>query len=107
MLIIQVVLIFFFRGVVQLFNAVRKHQADMEDQLEDAKTESKKERLYKNIDKKKFLQMLSGDKTKEDVSEVSLDLCMATVWKPLDRSEKWFTDITTTRHFHCSFKNAL
>ena len=36
----------------------------MEEHLEDAKTETKKERLYKNIDKKKFLKMLSGDKEK-------------------------------------------
>ena len=62
--------------MVQLFNAVRKHQTEMEEKLEDAKTETKKERLYKNIDKKKFLQMLSGDKSQseaEETSEVRVD----------------------------------
>ena len=62
--------------MVQLFNAVRKHQTEMEEKLEDAKTETKKERLYKNIDKKKFLQMLGGDKSQskaEETSEVRVD----------------------------------
>ena len=52
---------FYFRGVIQLFNAVRKYQTDMEEKLKEAKTETKKERLYKNIDKGKFLEMINRD----------------------------------------------
>lgn len=51
----------FNRGVIQLFNAVKKHQNEMGEKLKSAKTEQKKEKLYKNLDRGKFLRMLRGD----------------------------------------------
>ena len=60
-----------FRGVVQLFNAVRKHQTDVEEKLKEAKTEHKKEKLFKNIDKKGFLKMLNPEVNGPADEEVS------------------------------------
>ena len=47
---------------MQLFNAVRKHQKIMDKRLEKAKTEGKKEKVMKNINKGEFLDMLSQNK---------------------------------------------
>ncbi|XP_078484756.1 RRP15-like protein [Ciona intestinalis] len=49
------------RGVVQLFNAVKKHQKQMEEKLKSVTTESKKEKVIQDVDKGKFLDMLKGD----------------------------------------------
>uniref|UniRef100_H2YQR9 RRP15-like protein n=1 Tax=Ciona savignyi TaxID=51511 RepID=H2YQR9_CIOSA len=49
------------RGVVQLFNAVKKHQKQLEEKLNSVKTESKKEKVVRDVDKGKFLDMLKGD----------------------------------------------
>merc|ERR1711874_448666 len=49
------------RGVVQLFNAVKDHQKSVKTQLTEAgKSFSKREKVYKNIDKDKFLDVLAG-----------------------------------------------
>ena len=49
------------RGVVQLFNAVRDHQKDVKTKLKDAGGSFRKqEKVYKNLDKKSFIEMLSG-----------------------------------------------
>lgn len=37
--------IYIFRGVVQLFNAVKKHQTQLDKKMKTAKTEGKKERV--------------------------------------------------------------
>jgi len=52
------------RGVVQLFNAVKDHQKSVKTQLTEAgKSFSKREKVYKNIDKDKFLDVLAGKTT--------------------------------------------
>ena len=49
------------RGVVQLFNAVRDHQKDMKTKLKEAGGSFRKqEKVYKNMDKSSFVQMLTG-----------------------------------------------
>ena len=49
------------KGVVQLFNAVRDHQKDVKTKLKDAGGSFRKqENVYKNLDKRSFIQMVSG-----------------------------------------------
>jgi len=49
------------KGVVQLFNAVREHQKDVKIKLKDAGGSFRKqEKVYKNLDKSSFVQMLTG-----------------------------------------------
>jgi len=49
------------RGVVQLFNAVRDHQKDMKTKLKEAGGSFRKqEKVFKNMDKSSFVQMLTG-----------------------------------------------
>ncbi|XP_073819427.1 RRP15-like protein [Musca autumnalis] len=51
------------KGVVQLFNAVRMQQRDLQHQLEEAgPLDSRREAVLKNIDKRKFLDVLMGGK---------------------------------------------
>ncbi|XP_061396964.1 RRP15-like protein [Musca vetustissima] len=51
------------KGVVQLFNAVRIQQKDLQHQLEEAgPLDSRREAVLKNIDKRKFLDVLMGGK---------------------------------------------
>ena len=59
------------RGVVQLFNAVRDQQKVLKTQLNKAGLSTfKKDKVYKNLDKDAFLEVLSG-KTKESSSSMS------------------------------------
>ena len=49
------------RGVVQLFNAVREQQKTLKGQLEAAgKSARKRDRVYKDIDRDAFLDVLAG-----------------------------------------------
>merc|ERR1712029_787588 len=49
------------KGVVQLFNAVRDHQKDVKIKLKEAGGSFRKqEKVYKNLDKSSFVQMLTG-----------------------------------------------
>ncbi|CAB3370692.1 Hypothetical predicted protein [Cloeon dipterum] len=49
------------RGVVQLFNAVKKQQKDIEAELDDAgHSERKREKVLKSVDKNSFLDILMG-----------------------------------------------
>lgn len=53
--------IFQFRGVVQLFNAVRQQQTDISQKLDQAgPLERKREKVLKSIDKRAFLDVLMG-----------------------------------------------
>lgn len=53
----------FYRGVVQLFNAVRKQQKDVEDQLTEAGSSiRKKDKIMKSVTKGAFLDLLKGTK---------------------------------------------
>ncbi|XP_065354881.1 RRP15-like protein [Calliphora vicina] len=64
------------RGVVQLFNAVRIQQKDLQHQLEEAgPLDSRKEAVLNNINKRKFLDVLmSGKRSKsEQVDNVVKD----------------------------------
>lgn len=56
------------RGVVQLFNAVRIQQKDLQHQLEEAgPLDSRKEAVLNNINKRKFLDVLmSGKRAKSE-----------------------------------------
>lgn len=50
-----------FRGVLQLFNAVRHQQIDIDKKLVEAgPLERKREKVLKDIDKKAFLDVLMG-----------------------------------------------
>lgn len=65
---------FFFSGVVQLFNAVRQQQKEIEDKLVQAgPLERKREKALKSIDRKAFLDVLMGGTSKltpnEDTEE--------------------------------------
>ena len=49
------------RGVVTFFNTVREHQKDMKTKLKEAGGSIRKqEKVYKNLDKNSFVQMLTG-----------------------------------------------
>ena len=48
------------RGVVQLFNAVRKQQKTVEEEVQKAGSDRKKEKVMEKITKNKFLSMLKG-----------------------------------------------
>lgn len=51
----------FYRGVVQLFNAVRQQQGEINEKLSEAgPLERKREQVLKNIDKNSFLDILMG-----------------------------------------------
>jgi len=53
------------RGVVQLFNAVREQQKDIKTKLKEAGGSMRKqEKVYKNIDKNSFVDILTGGKSK-------------------------------------------
>jgi len=53
------------RGVVQLFNAVRDQQKDMKNKLREAGGSTRKrEKVFKNIDKNSFVEILTGTKQK-------------------------------------------
>ena len=53
------------RGVVQLFNAVREQQKTLKTQLNKAGlSTTKRDKVYKNLNKDAFLQVLSGDTKK-------------------------------------------
>ncbi|KAF2901429.1 hypothetical protein ILUMI_04753 [Ignelater luminosus] len=53
------------RGVVQLFNAVKNQQKDIDNKLKEAgPLEVKRDKVLKNMDKREFLNVLMGDKSK-------------------------------------------
>jgi len=52
------------RGVVQLFNAVRKHQKSLDEKMTKAKTIGKQDKVMKDINKGEFLDMLNDNNTK-------------------------------------------
>lgn len=57
------------RGVVQLFNAVKSQQTELNRKLEGTKLESKRDEIIHNTDnKKKFLdQLMSGPRAKSEL----------------------------------------
>lgn len=55
------------RGVVQLFNAVREQQKTLKTQLNKAGLSvTKRDKVYKNLDKDAFLQVLQSKKTRSN-----------------------------------------
>lgn len=59
------------KGVVQLFNAVRTQQKDINKKLKDAgPLEVKRDKVLKSIDKRAFLDVLMGEKS-ENVEETT------------------------------------
>lgn len=64
------------RGVVQLFNAVRKHQKTMDDKVKGVGgSERKKAKLLSSVSKKDFINVLRGT---EGASEVKSDTILST-----------------------------
>jgi len=58
------------RGVVQLFNAVRDHQKDIKSQLKEAGGSFRKqEKVFKNIDKNSFVEILTGKPMSKSLCE--------------------------------------
>lgn len=56
---------FYFSGVVQLFNAVKQQQKEIDEKLVEAgPLERKREKALKNIDRKAFLDVLMGGTNK-------------------------------------------
>lgn len=54
-------MLYLYRGVVQLFNAVRQQQMQIDKKLTEAgPLERKREQVYKSIDKNAFLDVLMG-----------------------------------------------
>lgn len=59
------------RGVVQLFNAVHKHQKTVSSEINKAgNLEYKKDRVLKSVDKKAFLDVLMGSAKSHSVNEI-------------------------------------
>lgn len=59
---------YFFRGVVQLFNSVKIQQKTIQDKLRRAgPLERKREKVLESINKSDFLQLLEGGKGKHKV----------------------------------------
>lgn len=61
------------RGVVQLFTAVQKHQKTLDSKLKRAKTEGKKEKVMKTVNKKDFLDMLEDKKPASSTAAATKD----------------------------------
>lgn len=56
------------KGVVQLFNAVRTQQKDIEDKLKEEKLDHRKDAVLNNINRRKFLDVLmSGERAKSEL----------------------------------------
>lgn len=65
----------FFSGVVQLFNAVRQQQKEIEDKLVEAgPLERKREKALKNIDRQAFLDVLMGGTNNLTVEDNSTEM---------------------------------
>lgn len=57
------------RGVVQLFNAVRKHQKTVDEKVKEVGgSERKKAKLLSSISKKDFINVLRGTEGGSDVA---------------------------------------
>ena len=64
-----------FRGVVQLFNAVRKQQKMLTEQLEEAgPTETKKSKVLGKMTKGKFLDLLKGQNVSIDSTKIKTEI---------------------------------
>ena len=64
-----------FRGVVQLFNAVRKQQKILTEQLEEAgPTETKKSKVLGKMTKGKFLDLLKGQNVSFDSTKIKTEI---------------------------------
>lgn len=77
------------RGVVKLFNAVSKHQKEMESKLKSAPTEAKKSKVVESMSKSAFLDMLksSSDKTGTRTNEKQIEKTNDTT--TTDNSSSW------------------
>ena len=64
---------YFLRGVVQLFNAVRKQQKTVEDEVQMAGSERKKEKVMEKVTKHQFLSMLKGSSVSNVTVEKNTD----------------------------------
>lgn len=71
------------KGVVQLFNAVKTQQKDIDKKLKEAgPLEVRKEKVMKSIDKRAFLDVLMGEKSQHVEQETKKEQQTAT-WSVL------------------------
>lgn len=81
------------RGVVQLFNAVRIQQKDLQHKLEEAgPLDSRKEAVLNNINKRKFLDVLmSGKRSKSEQvdSKVKEEINEETDSDDIEKKSEW------------------
>ncbi|XP_022913847.1 RRP15-like protein [Onthophagus taurus] len=62
------------KGVVQLFNAVKTQQKDIDTQLKEAgPLEVKRDKVLKRVDKRSFLDMLMGENNTESGKNTTLE----------------------------------
>ena len=66
------------RGVVQLFNAVRKHQKDVDEKVKEAGgSERKKAKILATVSKRDFINVLRGTEgTAEAAKAVKAEVCV-------------------------------
>lgn len=63
------------KGVVQLFNSVKKQQQDIDSKIKEAgPLEAKKDKVLKNIDKRVFLDVLMGEKSQLVSEPIQTDI---------------------------------
>lgn len=77
------------RGVVKLFNAVSKHQKEVESKLSSAPTEAKKSKVVESMSKSAFLDMLKSSSDKARTQEMNKEQVKAN-----ERAEK--PDLSST-----------
>ena len=93
---------YIFSGVVQLFNAVKQQQKEIEEKLNDAgPMESKREKALKNINRKAFLDVLMGG-----TNNLSVDKSSVEELKDENEcsSNKKVNSTKLLLIFHCNFK---
>ena len=73
------------RGVVKLFNAVNKHQKELDAKLKTAPTEAKKAKVLKSVSKSSFLDMLksNSNETVQPANDESANDEKASKWNIL------------------------
>jgi len=78
------------RGVVQLFNAVREQQKDIKTQLKAAGGSFRKqEKVFKNIDKNSFVELLTGKSISKPSEEPSAKKAKTIEEDPEENQPSW------------------
>lgn len=93
------------KGMVQLFNAVRSQQKDLDERLEEAgKAEYKREKVLKKVSKKTFLDaLMSGPRAKSEL--IDNPVKMEPVRKKLKKEEPDSDDSESHRKMWSALKD--